>query len=791
MTDEQGVPSAFRLTRRLGETQDPGATRGARHAIRGPARVRRAARLAVLLIAAACTAVGTTLPATAYASSGCPYEAVRAESNVSPVTGEPYSTGLPDCRSYELASSGNKNDTDAMLSPLLTSTHGGTDGLGLVSEGGGRVLWDKEFEPYSAPNDGISDVYESTRGSGGWAQSDALAPPGAGSSLLFIAAASGDLSTVLLQSISNPPEVSVGRTEGLVEHSADGSYTTIVSVPESSSEEGDLHAQLSGDGSHAFFETYAQLASDTHAAGEQVYEWTSAGGLHVVGVDDAGNPVNSCGAVLAGGTRVSYPDVSQDGSRVFFEAPDPLGYEVSGDPACKQPSELYVRENGSTTVEVSKAPPGAAECEHGVTECAATFVGASTDGSKVFFVTRSQLTPDKADTDPDLYEYDVETGALTRLSVGPPGYDDADLAAPTGVTGNPSDWAVVSGDGSHVYFTGLGQLVPGAGASAATDKADGTVNLYVYADRRVSFIATVGPANWPGQSSTHEPPYTAPLAVQVAGVTPDGSDLVFDSVSRLTSYDNAGRGELYRYDAPSATIACVSCSPAFAAPNGPLDPDFHTSFWGAPHGAVQQFGGLSDDGDTVFFASTDELLPAATNVLAAEGSNPIYDIYEWHDGVLSLISSGTSLSSDFLLGASGSGSEVFFLTASQLVSQDGDQAYDVYDARMQGGFPAPVVPVACVSAVACRSMVATPPVAVAPASVSFTGPGDVVPGPESQAPSVTVKAKTESRSEKLAKALKVCGRKPRKERASCEVRARKRYGVRSKAKSSARRGGRS
>src|ERR1700689_2725152 len=136
-----------------------------------------------------------------------------------------------------------------MLAPLITLTHSGTNGLGLVSEDGERVLWDKEAEPYSEPNDGISDVYESARGSGGWAQSDALASPGAGSSLFYIAAASGDLSTVLLKSASNPQEVSVGQTEQLVDHGADGSYTTIVSVPHSSTE---LSAQLSGDGSHVF-----------------------------------------------------------------------------------------------------------------------------------------------------------------------------------------------------------------------------------------------------------------------------------------------------------------------------------------------------------------------------------------------------------------------------------------------------------------------------------------------------------------------------------------------------------
>ncbi|HXR22228.1 MAG TPA: hypothetical protein VN786_06720, partial [Acidimicrobiales bacterium] len=470
---------------------------------------------------------------------------------------------------------------------------------------------------------------------------------------------------------------------------------------------------------------------------------------------------------------------------VFFLSPDPLLRGNLPEECLLGPveektgknsyiSNLYVRENGNTTVDISKPPAG-------VPDYGASFVGATPDGSRVFFVTRSQLTPDKANSDPDLYEYDVETGALKRLSVGPPGYDDADLAGPPSASEDPANWAMVSSDGSHVYFTGMGQLVPGAGASAATNKANETVNLYVYANGSVSFIAIVTHGNFNGDSG-YSAATVAPLNVDVGEVTPDGSDLVFDSDSQLTAYDNAGRAELYRYDAPSHTISCVSCSPAFAPPNGPLDPVFHTSFWDNPHGTVQQFGGLSNDGDTVFFASTDQLLPAAANVLAAEPGNPIYDIYEWHDGVLSLISSGTSVSSDFLLGASPSGSDVFFLSASQLVPQDGEHAYQIYDARTEGGFAAPATPAPCASAATCRSMVASPPTTITPATVSVSGPGDVttVTGSESQPPA---KPKVESRSEKLAKALKACKKdKSKKKRVTCEKLARKKYGPLAKKK---------
>jgi hypothetical protein len=719
------------------------------------------------------------------ATATCVNEQLRQESDVNPVTGQPYSTELPDCRAYELVSSGNKNDSDAMLSPIISGEHSGLDNFGLVFEDGGRLLWEKSVEPYSGSNNGVGDVYEAARGAGGWSQTDALEPSGVGSSsrLFTIGAASSDSSTIVLETsprhLAGQPQS--GEDE-LIERSANGSYTPIVKSEAPS-------VELSADGSHVFFQTPTRLAGDTHSEGGQVYEWTSTADLHPVGVNDHGDPVSTCGATFAGmpSSAISYPSVSENGKRVFFASPDPEKKFGGGSSnACAQPSELYVRENGAATVEISKAPAGAAECEAGVTECEASFVGATPDGSRVFFVTSTQLTPDKQNSDPDLYEYDLETQALTRLSAGPVGYDDADVALPA-TTGtflyeNLQRSVIVSSDGSHVYFTGRGQLVPGAGATETTNEANDAVNLYMYASGAVSFIATIGPGTWDSDESA-KPNAEAPLGIHVAEVTPDGSDLLFETDTRLTAYDSEGRGELYRYDAPTHTISCVSCNPSVTEPpKGFLDPNLHTNFWGLESGPVQQFGGLSNDGSTVFFAAAEQLLPAASNAGLETEGNPIFDIYEWHDGVLSLISSGTSPSSDFLLGASLSGSDVFFMSGSQLVPQDSENSAQIYDARTEGGFSAPATPAPCASAATCRSIVATPPTTIPPATVSVSASGNVTTVTGSEAPP-SAKPKVESPNEKLTKALKACKRdKAKARRKSCEKSAHRRYASKPKPK---------
>jgi hypothetical protein len=68
---------------------------------------------------------------------------------------------------------------------------------------------------------------------------------------------------------------------------------------------------------------------------------------------------------------------------------------------------------------------------------------------------------------------------------------------------------------------------------------------------------------------------------------------------------------------------------------------------------------------------------------------------------------------------------VFFVTMQQLVGQDTDRQYDLYDARVDGGFPAPVSPVVCAGE-GCRGAPSGASVLGVPGSVTFSGAGNLV-----------------------------------------------------------------
>ena len=106
---------------------------------------------------------------------------------------------------------------------------------------------------------------------------------------------------------------------------------------------------------------------------------------------------------------------------------------------------------GACTVEVSasqRSVPDPNGPRH------AFYRDASVDGSQVFFTSRAELTNDAntgtEDNAANLYEYDLETGVLSDLTVGP-GAENPNGAAVVGL--------VTAGeDGSYVYFVANGVL---------------------------------------------------------------------------------------------------------------------------------------------------------------------------------------------------------------------------------------------------------------------------------------------------------------------------------------------
>ena len=127
------------------------------------------------------------------------------------------------------------------------------------------------------------------------------------------------------------------------------------------------------------------------------------------------------------------------------------------------------------------------------------------------------------------------------------------------------------------------------------------------------------------------------------------------------------------------------------------------------------------------------------------------DVYEWERqgtgscqqtrGCVYLLSGGTSDDQSFFIDASANGDDVFFMTRGQLVPQDRDGSFEVYDARVGGGFSAVAAPV-CTGA-DCQGAPPASPGFATPSSVTFSGAGISLlrPRRSSRRPSRRTKAK--------------------------------------------------
>jgi len=137
--------------------------------------------------------------------------------------------------------------------------------------------------------------------------------------------------------------------------------------------------------------------------------------------------------------------ISDNGEHVFFRTRDQLVPEDTD-----FNFDLYERFGGVTTL-ASTGPSDAGTC------CGNTFqnaaLGAAADGSSVFFETSFQLVPQDTNGITDVYER--RGGQTTLLSNGPSGSGGRRDAL-----GGTPPFAIVSEDGSHVYFHSTAQLVP-------------------------------------------------------------------------------------------------------------------------------------------------------------------------------------------------------------------------------------------------------------------------------------------------------------------------------------------
>jgi hypothetical protein len=121
---------------------------------------------------------------------------------------------------------------------------------------------------------------------------------------------------------------------------------------------------------------------------------------------------------------------------------------------------------------------------------------------------------------------------------------------------------------------------------------------------------------------------------------------------------------------------------------------------------------VTDDG-LAFFDTTARLV--------AGDRNGTRDVYSYQDGTLTLISPGDQAFDAYYADASADGRDVFFGTAQPLVGRDSDQAIDIYDARIGGGFPEEPPPPPPCQGDACQDEAPLAPAASIPGSTIVTG----------------------------------------------------------------------
>lgn len=609
----------------------------------------------------------------------CPNEVLRSGPSAS----------LPDCRAYELVSSAESNGRLlSTISAFAYSRPGDFFPSELSSPDGNSFIYMTHASALANPlgGGGVFDSYLAEREAGGWVTTRhlSLSRPTLGWPI------PGGSSADHSYSFQN-----VGSSDGDVDYlrGPDGSLE-LTGVGSLGSEPQVQGRYISEGGGHVIFTTgsipelqnYWCAGSCLVRKLETLAAPTGTGAIY----DRAADGPTHAVSVLPGekapaaGEEAFYKGVSKDGTQVAFT--------IGG--------VLYVRVDNAETLEVAGGNPA--------------FGGFSDDGTYLFYVVGG-----------DIHRFAIQTEADDEIASS----GDAEMVN-------------AAADGSRVYFISEQQLDGGKGTF-------GQPNMYLWEGGAPQYVATVLPSDLEKTSGLagnipaltkwtdiyeHQAGGEPGPGVDSSRSTPDGAVLAFESRAQLTTYDNDGHTEIYRYDDSDHSLLCLSCNTHVSSATA--DARFQELMRVSPPTIVNN---LSEDGDHVFFETAEALL--------AEDTNNGNDIYEWQreEGApaLSLISSGktpdlplvTTESEtiiprpNLLLGVSPDGSNVYFTAQEALApgaGEGGTQA--IYDARVGGGFPAATNPVQCMEE-GCRSSALSflAPFSPESRSESMTGSGNVKP----------------------------------------------------------------
>ncbi len=423
---------------------------------------------------------------------------------------------------------------------------------------------------------------------------------------------------------------------------------------------GDVVTMMSADGSHvAFSYRFSLIPQDTDSSSWDIYDWHN-GITNLASVDENGqNRIDD----------YALEGISADGRHIVFdETQDQLTSEDTNNGW-----DVYERFAGTTTRLVSKGPFGAVGGEAD---------GMTPDGSRLFFRTLAQVTPDDMDACADRYER--SGGVTTLVYMYDPGCEDATMYGPfetptgdrwifsTSASLDPNDtdtspdlyekhngvirllsddlsgpdanqpagFAGASDLGERVFFSTFENMTPDdTDAACPATPTRNCVDTYEAYNGTVR-LATTGPAD--GTTPARD--------VEFGSVSEFGGHYYFITSQKLAFDDNDVRS-LYEY---------VNGATRYI---GPLN-------------AGGRLHGVSSDGSRAFFSTNATFLPQDTN--------NAFDVFESNGGTVTMVQPGATNGTSFA-GISKSADRVFFNTGDALVPSDTDGNNDLYE-RFNGNY---------------------------------------------------------------------------------------------------------
>jgi hypothetical protein len=480
--------------------------------------------------------------------------------------------------------------------------------------------------------------------------------------------------------------------------------------------------------------------------------------------------------------------ISTDGSRVVFQATADGG---SPNPAQNGQTEVYDRVEARETIELSTSEIGATPENNTPAPAkfwTASDDGSRVFFTTAAELTTQAKTG--VENGEDLYEYDFNKPVgerLTDLSLDVNPVDAASGAMVQGVVGASNDGSYVYFVAKGQLVAGKGvdgqpnlYMVHDAGAPIfiATLSGAAACNLA----GRTSSDACDWTAN-PAELEAYVVPngkYLGFMSIMKlpTAANPEG----YNNIDRATHEPDS---EVYEYSAPTQAeqaanefgkLVCASCDPTGAQPIG-----------SALIGGVIQVG---QGGEFPYnavgtpFHRVRAINEAGTRlVYAAPGpmGHPFSQAYEYEQdgegscvegrGCHYLLSNPGSADASQILGMGPDGNDIFLVAAAPLAATDVDNLRDVYDARVGGGFATSTKGAGCEGD--CRH----------PASAS-SGPPPLVGYSSGASGNVAVApGRPPTRAQKLAKALKQCrAKRNKRKRVGCEAIAKRRYGAVSRGK---------